>query len=486
MFVPFIDGGVKAIDKVETFGMDGRGAIDSVGVHAQLMNVGGVAMLSFMNERQSEIEQGRAKMTEAVKQLAVLKSSEVTPEKFREIVAATGLKATDAEVGKWVQNIQSLYARNPGADDISSDARAILLMGLVESEVEKAEIQEANNDTDARSFRGWSIGAGHILGVMFPVAGIAFKEGKMNYAYPDAALSNSSIGSSTITGIAASKTGGMQLTRLAEDVRGQTGIAEYAGVIYTLNRSTQYKSFNKAINQIANQDYEGAYTTLDAFAKKDKRIADILKKLDAKNHPENLRVINTYTYGTEKVKNSDSVDKSTYSTARKATMVAEKREWAGRWNQENEEKFATVENHTPKQLSELIPNQEISTTVFATPRVRDASGKVVDSRSYHRLDKYEGSIQVSSQILGVNEAQKDAIMSDHAGEIRKKVAELQGFAKAEGKDVSVIDEASYKEMLKTGVIPDSWKSLGLEFSVKPQFFEARAMAAGNICMNKVE
>lgn len=41
-------------------------------------------------------------------------------------------------------------------------------------------------------------------------------------------------------------------------------------------------------------------------------------------------------------------------------------------------------------------------------------------------------------------------------------------------------------MLKTGAIPDSWKSLGLSFEKSPVFFEARAMAAGNICMNKTE
>ena len=41
-------------------------------------------------------------------------------------------------------------------------------------------------------------------------------------------------------------------------------------------------------------------------------------------------------------------------------------------------------------------------------------------------------------------------------------------------------------MLKTGTIPTEWQSLGLDFNKKPVFFEARAMAAGNVCMNKTD
>ena len=107
-----------------------------------------------MNERQSEIAQGYTKMTEAVRSLSALKSSEVTSEEFGKIVKATGLTASPADLTDWVQKIQSLYARNPGSDTLSPEARAILLMGLVKSEVEKVGVQEANNDVDGKSFKG--------------------------------------------------------------------------------------------------------------------------------------------------------------------------------------------------------------------------------------------------------------------------------------------------------------------------------------------
>lgn len=137
-----------------------------------------------MNERQSEIAEGYAKMTEAIRSLSALKPSEVTSEAFTRIITTTGLTASPADVQDWVEKIKALYIRNPGSDKLTPEARAILLMGLVKSEVEKFGVQEASNDVDGRSYKGWSVGVGHILGVTFPVAGIAFSEGKMNYMYP--------------------------------------------------------------------------------------------------------------------------------------------------------------------------------------------------------------------------------------------------------------------------------------------------------------
>ena len=132
-------------------------------------------------------------------------------------------------------------------------------------------------------------------------------------------------------------------------------IEKHAGAIYTLNRSSEYKTFNKAILQIANKDYTLALTTLQAFAPKDKRIAEMLTSLDAVNHPENLRAINTYTYGAEKVKNiAKAVTKGEYHDARKGTIEAEKRLAPVRWNKTNEDFFKKENNHTPTQLSSFV------------------------------------------------------------------------------------------------------------------------------------
>lgn len=182
-FVPFVDGGIKGTDKIKSFG-GARGDVGSIGINAQLSSIGGLVSFSSMNERQLEIAQGYTKMTEAVRQLSSLTSTEVTPDKFAAIVKEIGLTASSADIQDWVEKIQSLYARNPGSDKLTPEARTILLMGLVKSEVEKSGIQVANNDVDGWSYKGWSVGVGHVLGVTFPVAGIAFSEGKMNYTYP--------------------------------------------------------------------------------------------------------------------------------------------------------------------------------------------------------------------------------------------------------------------------------------------------------------
>jgi hypothetical protein len=250
-----------------------------------------------------------------------------------------------------------------------------------------------------------------------------------------------------------------------------------------MNRKPEFKTFNDAIELISDQKYADAYAKLQAYSKNSSVVRGIFSALDGKDkdlatHPERLQVLLTYTYGAKDVKNATSVDKKSYAQAHSESVKKEERDLdKDRWNDTNEAVFAAVDQHKSVALSDLIKEQDLSVSVFATPK----GGK-------HRIDRYEGSLSVSSRIVpSVNEAQKDALIKEHASRIDKQVVNLKAFLtdrKMPGADMITSD--SYRNMLKTGIVPAEWKSVGIDFYKKTIFFEARAMAAGNICMNKTE
>jgi hypothetical protein len=49
--------------------------------------------------------------------------------------------------------MNELYRVNGVTDKASPEAKAILLTGLVQSEVEKHQVQQAQNDKDSKSFK---------------------------------------------------------------------------------------------------------------------------------------------------------------------------------------------------------------------------------------------------------------------------------------------------------------------------------------------
>jgi hypothetical protein len=546
--IPFIDGGITATDKIQTLS-NGRGGIDSIGVNAQWSKVGWAVSLSYMKETMSELEQSRAKLMEAVNKMSELKWTIVTDGEIKKIITDLKLTASDAYISYWTNRVNEVYRLNNVNATTSSGARSLLLMGLVNSELEKAEAEESQNDRDGKSFKGGSVGVANIFGVTFPIVWLVWKEGKLGYPVqvvekpsptqsarqvaptgpavkietpfektydidatkkvltfksgekplgkvelwdlgtydsqkwvitlkdltfdqvvmtPTASKDNQKLDSITIARKeVAQKASPVWVREGVQDVSG------YASLIYALNRNPAYKSVNKAILLISEQKYDEAFSVLEAFGKKDKRIADLLTALGAKENPSRLQILNTFTYGAEKVKNATQVDKKWYEWARRGTIDAEKRLAASRWNEVNEAAFVGYDSHTPKQLSDIISGQELSASVFATPL-----------RGAHRIDKYTGSITVSEHVsYNVVPDQQEAIIGEHKGEIDKQIKKLNAFINNAG---VVIDDVEYAAMLKTGVIPEKLTKLGISFDKKPVFFEARAMAGGNICMNKTE
>ena len=116
---------------------------------------------------------------------------------------------------------------------------------------------------------------------------------------------------------------------------------------------------------------------------------------------EKIMIINTFTYGGYG-KNKTEFTKSDYQQARKGTKEAENRLAPG--NSAAESFFEAQEKHTSKNLKDIFPGQDMSSSVFATP-----------SGGTHRIDKYPGSVLVGSEVYSENmtEAQKDRLIKEH-------------------------------------------------------------------------
>lgn len=116
-----------------------------------------------------------------------------------------------------------------------------------------------------------------------------------------------------------------------------------------------------------------------------------------------------------KNKNTDISSLDYKNAHSQAVQNAEKRLDPKRWNSENEVLFSQTEKHTSKPLSQIIAGQDLSVSVYATPL-----------HGTHRIDKYEGSLSVSSKIsTNVSDAQKDALITEHSSRISSIVAGLK-------------------------------------------------------------
>jgi hypothetical protein len=181
--IPFVDVGLKAIDKISVYG-DGAGKIRSSGLNAMIANGGGSLSLAFLEERKSEIDQGTKLMNSVIDKFSKLNESIIADDIIKVIESQPGMSITPIEASYWADRMTQLYQANRVRLETSPEAKAILIKGLVEVEGEKKHTQEAMNDVDGRSYKGFSVGVGHLFGVTFPLVGVYFKEGKIQYNYP--------------------------------------------------------------------------------------------------------------------------------------------------------------------------------------------------------------------------------------------------------------------------------------------------------------
>ncbi len=85
----------------------------------------------------------------------------------------------------------------------------------------------------------------------------------------------------------------------------------------------------------------------------------------AEKNPEKIAIMNTFTYGGYG-KNKEKFSKRDYAKARSDTIMAENKLSPG--NIQAEAYFQSKENHSPISLLSKYPGQDISSSVFATPK----------------------------------------------------------------------------------------------------------------------
>lgn len=215
------------------------------------------------------------------------------------------------------------------------------------------------------------------------------------------------------------------------------------------------------------------------MAKYSKVAKHIVARIDAdtSNRDAILQSVTTYTYGGD-TKNALSLNQKGYKDSRKKGIVrAEDRLSKASVNPAAEKFFQSeVRKFEPKNLKDVIPGQALSVSVYATPK-----------GGTHRIDKYEGSIQVGSTIYSesISDSQKDHILSSHATEIDKQFKAANEYLSSVKAGVQ-ISKDQYTSILKTGKLPPELKRAGVSIPTTPKFFEARAMIQGNVCMNKTE
>lgn len=89
----------------------------------------------------------------AVNDMSKINVTEVSVATMQKTLEAAGLKSTPEYLVHWTNRMKELYRVNGVTASTSPAAKAILISGLVQSEVEKHQVQQSQNDKDSRSFK---------------------------------------------------------------------------------------------------------------------------------------------------------------------------------------------------------------------------------------------------------------------------------------------------------------------------------------------
>ncbi len=107
---------------------------------------------------------------------------------------------------------------------------------------------------------------------------------------------------------------------------------------------------------------------------------------------------------------------------------------------------------------------------------------VQDGTSYHRVDRFSGSITVSDKIrTECSPSEKDIIIARHKADIEKNHKDMNTYL-IDNKFPSItIDD--YNNLLKTGILPKSLTDKGVTLDKNPVIAQVRAMINGRSCLN---
>lgn len=151
----------------------------------------------------------------------------------------------------------------------------------------------------------------------------------------------------------------------------------------------RYPDFDAMLQNIGNMDYDTAFGQLQRMASKYQVARDLLLLVPSstgagiQQRNTLLQAINTYTYGgTEKT--TKSLNTQGYKKSRTDRVIAAEDRLSGAVsNPQAEAFFAGQSSHAPTHLRNILPGQSIGVSLFATPR-----------GGTHRIDRYEGSVEV--------------------------------------------------------------------------------------------
>jgi len=247
--------------------------------------------------------------------------------------------------------------------------------------------------------------------------------------------------------------------------------------------------FWKLAKAISRWDLEWTKNEISLLEKhfiRNKKISSYLKLL--KNNISSFAIWDTYMSGNRNTKalKSPSYDKIRLKNIIRAENALAKKMWFPLpWNEEN---FEIKWNYSSKQISEIIVWQELTSVQFMTPIDRN---NIKWSRAaLHRVSVYDGSFAVSEKTVFINEEVKKRqiiewmLNSSHESRwIKNQLNKLNWFLAINGIDKKIsLDE--YKDYLISWDINKLWvERLKLQNGKETKFLEARAMIAGNICLN---
>lgn len=255
---------------------------------------------------------------------------------------------------------------------------------------------------------------------------------------------------------------------------------EFVNQILYFSRKEEWTPyFDRMLQAIGKDNLVLAQAELDNFAKKNPTFGKQIQKY-VKSDASRFKHLTQLTYLSKGIQAKKEISKTEYNNARKGVIAAEDRLAPDSKNLRTEGVFKNTLKHTPKHISDIpdYTGQALSVSVYATP-----------AWGTHRIDKYNGSIPVSSDIVPLDKntelKQIDRIISDHATKIEQQRVKLNKEL-FDGKEA--VTQADYTNMLKTGAIPSALTAQWLSFvpGKWPKFFEARAMIFGSICANKTE
>lgn len=259
----------------------------------------------------------------------------------------------------------------------------------------------------------------------------------------------------------------------------------FASMLYYVGHADP-KIWGTFLRELGGMNYESAKAELE-------RIRDTTKfKTLAKNllmsFDDIAKTWTTYTYANRvDIGKEEFTQKDVNRVRTNKVIKAEKTlaQSVGISESTDDAEFVSDDGYKSKQVSELFPGQEMTLSVFATPKTGD--GKTWS----HRIDSMDGSFAVHEKIVPVAWDYKNQIIDATSGLIKNEkkailgqVGKLNEFLRA-NKITQEVSPENYIKYLKSDNIANLWVPwLMLQPGKGTKVFEARAMIAGNICMNR--